>query len=72
MVEKLNRSSCLVKFCWIGIKHKQRIQIVEVVAGSLGGLAFAGRLVWLVDLGQMREHCCTPGAAATMDELCSS
>ena len=48
------------------------IQIVEVVAGSLGRLAFADRLVWLVDLGQMREHCCTPGAAAMMDERCSS
>ena len=46
--------------------------MVEVVAGSLGGLAFADRLVWLVDVGQMRGHCCIPGAAATMDEHCSS
>ena len=42
--------------------------MVEVFAGSLG----ADRLVWLVNVGQMREHCCTPGAAASMDERCSS
>jgi len=81
MVEKLNRSSCLIKFCWLGIiaqavdqcwsvLHKQWIS-VEVVANSLGRLAFADRHAWLVDLGQ-RERCCTREAAATLDECYSS
>ena len=48
------------------------VQIVEVAAGSLGRLAFADRLVWLLDSGQMRECYCTPGAAATMVERCNS
>ena len=27
--------------------------------------------LWIYTVGQMREHCCTPGAAATMDERCT-
>ena len=56
MAVKLNRSSCFVKFCWLGIIAQARVKIVEVAAGSLGRVAFADRLVWLLDSGKMREH----------------
>lgn len=36
--------------------HKQRFQIVEVAADSLGRLASADGLVWLLDSGQTRER----------------
>ena len=34
MVEKLNHSSCLAKFCWLEIIAQAAIHIVEVVADN--------------------------------------
>ena len=68
MVEKLNRLSCLERFCCFGIT-----QAADLDCWSCCWFPQkTDRLVWLVDSEQMRESYCTPGAAATIVKRCSS